>query len=64
MVHPQTELGLNTYVAVSDVCNTVTNTHAFVYEVRQDVENTHAMVSDISRKVMGSPKGMTINACW
>jgi len=64
MAHPQTELGLHIYVAVSGVRNTVTNTHAFVYEVRRDVENTHAMVSDISRKVPGSRKGMTINAGW
>jgi len=63
-VHPQTELGLNIYVTVSDVRDGVTNTHALVTdtrtvvsEVRRDVANTHAVVSDISRKVLGSPGG-------
>ena len=56
-VHPQTELGLNIYVAVSNICDGVTNTHAVVSKVQQDVANTHAIVSDISRKVLGSPEG-------
>ena len=57
-VHPQTELGLNIYVVVSDTCDGVTNfTHTVVCKVQQDVANTHAMVSDISRKVLGSPEG-------
>jgi hypothetical protein len=63
-VHSQTELGLNIYVAVSDVRDGVTKTHTVVAdthtavaEVRRDVANTHAMVSDISRKVLGSPEG-------
>ena len=56
-VHPQTELGLNIYVVVSDICDGVTNTHAVVSKVQQDVANTHAIVSDISRKVLGSPEG-------
>ena len=70
-IRPQTELGLNTYVAVSDVREGVTKTHAVVSEVRRDVTDTHivvsevqrnvadtqAMVSDIRRQVLGSQQG-------
>ena len=49
-VHSQTELGLNIYVAVSDVRDDVTKTHTVVAD-------THAVVSDIRRKMMGSQEG-------
>ena len=71
IVHTQTELGLNIYVAVSDVGDNVTraytiatDTHTAVTEVQRDfagtnlvVANTHTMVSDIHRQMLGGREG-------
>lgn len=51
-VNPQTELGLNVYVTVSDVREGVTKTYAAVSEVQCDVADTRAMVSDIHRNIL------------
>lgn len=69
-VHTQTELGLNIYVAVSDVGDNVTkaytvatDTHTVVTEVQRDfaganlVANTHTMLSDIHRQMLGGREG-------
>lgn len=56
-VHPQTELGLNIYVIVSDVRDGVTKAHTAVAEVQRDVADTHAMVSDIRRAMMRGQEG-------
>ena len=63
-VHSQTELGLNIYVAVSDVHDgvtkthgVVTNTHAVVTDTHIVVADTHAVVSDIRHKMMGNREG-------
>ena len=53
----QTELGLNIYVAVSDVRDGVTATHAAVADTHVVVADTHAMVSEIHRKMTGSQDG-------
>ena len=63
-VYSQTELGLNTYVAVSDVRDgvakthtVVADTHIVVADTHTVVADTHTMVSDIRREVLGSREG-------
>ena len=46
-IHPQTELELNTYVAVSDVRDGVTKIHTAVSEVQRGVTDTYGVVTDI-----------------
>jgi len=57
-IHSQTELALNTNVAVSDVHLDVINTQSIVSDVRHDVtnvrtvvSNTHVIVSELQRDV-------------
>ena len=45
-VHFQTELAINTNVAVSDVHRDVLHTQSIVSDVRHDVTNTHTVASD------------------
>jgi len=45
-IHFQTELAINTNVAVSDVHRDVLNTQATVSDIRHDVTNTHTVVSN------------------
>jgi hypothetical protein len=47
----QTELAINTNVAVADVCHDVMNTNNIVSDVRHNVANTHNMVSGIRNVV-------------
>ena len=58
IVYSQTELGLNTYVAVSDVRDGVAKTHTVVADTHTVVAETHALVSDIRREVLGSREGV------
>jgi len=53
----QTELGLNIYVTVSGVRDTVTNMHTVVSEVQRDVAAARATVSDIRRDMLRSREG-------
>ena len=51
-VCPQTELAINSHVAVLDVRHDVATTQTIVSDVYRDVVNTHAAVSDVQRGVM------------
>ena len=50
IVHPQTELGLNIYEAVSEVRDDFTNMHL-------TVTDTRAMISDMHRRMLGDQEG-------
>jgi len=63
-VNSQTELAINTHVAVvnthalvSDVHHDVVNTHTLVSDVHHGVLNTHAIVSDIHWNILKSREG-------
>ena len=63
-VNSQTELAINTHVAVvnthalvSDVHHDVVNTHTLVSDVHHGVLNTHAIVSNIHRNILKSQEG-------
>jgi len=63
-VNSQTELAINTHVAVvntrtlvSDVHHDVVNTHTLVSDVHHGVLDTHAIVSDIHRNILKSQEG-------
>jgi len=67
-VHPQTELAINTNVAISDVrhkvVNThtvVSNTHVIVSELQRDVASARAIVSDIHRTMVENREGIDGN---
>jgi len=49
-INSQTELAINTHVAV-------VNTHTLVSDVHHGVLNTHAIVSDIRRNILKSQEG-------
>ena len=50
-VHLQTELAINTNVAVADIHQEVVNTHIIVSDVHRDVLNTRTTVSDVRHGV-------------
>jgi len=50
-VHFQTELAINTNVAVSDIRREVVNTHIVVSDVRHDISNTQTIVAGIDHDV-------------
>ena len=54
IVHTQTELGLNAYVAISDVRDGVAKTHTTVAETHTVVADTQVMVSEMHRQMLGS----------
>ena len=47
----QTELAINTHVAVSELGQNVTSTYVIVSELGQNVTSTHTMVSDMHRNM-------------
>ena len=47
--HLQTELAINTNVAVSDIRHEVVNTRTIVTDVHRDMLNTHTIVSNVHR---------------
>ena len=53
----QTELAINTHLAVSDIRRNVVNTHTIVSDVHHGVLDTHAIVSDIHRTVVKGREG-------
>ena len=53
----QTELAINTHVAVSEVRQEVTDTHNIVSDVQQNVTGTHNIVSDIHRTIVKQRQG-------
>jgi hypothetical protein len=53
-VHSQTELAINTHVAVVDIRHDVATTQTIVSDVHRDVVNTHATVSDVQRDVVAT----------
>jgi len=57
-LHPQTELAINTHVAVSETRVTVAETHAIVSSLEYNTTSTHIMVSDIHCTVV---KGQEVN---
>jgi len=56
-VNSQTELAINTHVAVSNIHHDVVKTHTLVSDVHHGVLNTHAIVSDIHRNILKSQEG-------
>ena len=50
-VHSQTELLINTHVAVSDIRQDVASTHTIVSNVHQSVTNTNTIVSELQHNV-------------
>ena len=59
----QTELAINTNVAVSNVHHDVLNTHVIVSELRRNVTNTQTIVSDIYRTMVEN-QGETDGKIW
>ena len=57
IVHLQTELAINTHVAVTDIHDGVTNMHTTVSEVQHDTSNTYNMVSDMHRHILKNQEG-------
>jgi hypothetical protein len=53
-VYSQTELAINTHVAVVDIRHDVATTQTIVSDVHRDVVNTHATVSDVQRDVVAT----------
>jgi len=53
----QTELTVNTRVAVSEIHHDVVNTNTIVSELEHNLASTHIMVSDIHRTVVTGQEG-------
>jgi hypothetical protein len=51
IVYSQTELAINTHVAVFDIQHDVTTTHTIVSDVQHDVATTHTIVSNVQNDV-------------
>lgn len=51
-VHSQTGLGLNIYIAVSDVRDGIAGAHTIVSEVQYDTTDARVMVSNVRRDVL------------
>jgi hypothetical protein len=52
--YSQTELAINTHVAVVDIRHDVATTQTIVSDVHRDVVNTHTTVSDVQRDVVAT----------
>ena len=56
-LYSQTELLINTNVAVSEIHQGVVNTHAVVSGLEHNVTSAHTMVRDIHRTILGGQEG-------
>ena len=57
IVHLQTELAIQTHVAVTDIREDVGDIRGGVVVIREDVANTHELVSDMHRTMLKDQEG-------